>query len=248
MLLTLAMFTACSQDQEQHPEATNVPVTTQPIPVSLQSGYTLPALLEQSVQILQPDTLATLLTQKWYAEFAVFDAAQPDQSFSLSTCHDYLLQQARQLNTRQENENTAFMEITVMCAATDKILHAQPAKVSFVKDIPFDEHLPNKVPAVLAMILSASERDRILSDNRIQTWSQVMPLTGYERLGAYHATYKTEGGIQELELVARGDFNQDSFEDLMITSRDYVTEGSYSAIRLFMLTRKTHDGPIQLIQ
>lgn len=248
IILSLAMFTACSQEQEQRPSSTNKSQMTQPIPVSIHSGYTLPALLEQSVQVVQLETLADVLTQKWYAEFSVFDTAQPDQTFSLSTCQNYLPQQAKQLNTRQENENTAFMEITVMCAATDKILHAQPAKVSFVKDLPFDESLPNKAPVAVAMILSSNERDKILSDNNNKTWSQAAHIIGYENLGAYHAVYKAEGGIQELELVARGDFNRDGFEDLMLTSRDYVTEGNYSAIRLFILTRTILDGPIQLVQ
>ena len=73
--------------------------------------------------------------------------------------------------------------------------------------------------------------------------------TRVELLGPFQASYHHhEGGTQELALVAKGDFNGDGIEDMLITSRDSVEGGSYRAIRLFLLTRISASSAITVLR
>ena len=93
-------------------------------------------------------------------------------------------------------------------------------------------------------MISESEQARLNKDKSIKYWKDVNKIIKVDELGPFHANYQHSGGIQELELVAKGDFDGDQIEDMLLTSRDSVKEGSYSAIRLFMITRTSEASAV----
>jgi len=139
------------------------------------------------------------------------------------------------------------MELVVMCQATRHIVNGKASAQTFLKNFVFDKTLPDKLPKKIAMVTSVTEYARLFNDNNIKYWSQVIKITKIDKKDAGHALYHNVGGSQELELVAKGDFNGDNIEDILLTSRDSVEGGSYSAIRLFMFTKLSNDGDIILL-
>jgi hypothetical protein len=217
------------------------------IPVSWYSGYKLPELLAESASIASHSDVGSLLNKTWYAAFQLTDPTEPQTVLSLSSCADYFKHATQPLHTVQERDNAAFMEVVVMCNATKFIAKAIPAKQSFLSNLVFDATLPEKLPAQFAMVISVSERDMQLHDKSLKYWSQVNKITAVETNSPIQVTYRHDGGAQEVELVAKGDFNADGVEDVMLTSRDSVEDGSYSAIRLFTLTKLANDGDIKIL-
>ena len=48
--------------------------------------------------------------------------------------------------------------------------------------------------------------------------------------------------------VARGDFDGDGVEDMLLSSSDAARGGSYRAVRMFVLTRRQPDGKVELVR
>lgn len=221
---------------------------SQPAAVTISSGYVLPTLLAEPMAKVDATMLPDLLKRKWYAEFNVYEESQPKTTFTLSNCEQYLSHSKQKLWTVVEKENAPFMELAVMCRATQAMLAAKKVEKSFLQDIQFDPTLPDKLPAKFAMVISLAEQQRLAADTSKKLWRDVLKITKTEITGEKHAKYSHDGGMQELEQVARGDFNGDGIEDMLITSRDSVEGGSYSAIRLFMVTKKSEAGAVELIE
>ena len=61
------------------------------------------------------------------------------------------------------------------------------------------------------------------------------------------ATYADETARQHLVLLARGDFDGDGFEDLLLLSEGQLPEGSYEATRLFLVTQTAAEAQLTLL-
>ena len=212
------------------------------------SGYKMSDFLEQGFEIKSLKDIEFMMRYKWYDKFLVDHPKKTGTSISLSSCQEYLDLNAKQLFTVKESENAPFMAISAMCQATKAILEAVPAKDSFLGVLAFDEDLPNKFPARIAVVISESESAKLFNDKTIKYWSQINKISSVEKITPYHAVYKHDGGSQEIELVAKGDFNGDAIEDMLITSRDSVEGGSYSALRLMLITKPSSNSEYVFIQ
>ncbi len=241
--LGLSLLFSCSDEKgiQQTAKATS-------LSVRWHSGYKMSDLLAQTVKISNIDDIKVLLDKKWYAEFSVISPASPDKIITLSTCRSYLDNNDKQLNTVRERDNAAFMEIAAMCEATEFIANGKSSKQTFLASLLFDSQLPDKLPAQLALVISEAESTKLLNIKKIKYWSHINKITNIANHNINHATYTHDGGSQELELVAKGDFNGDGIEDMLLTSRDSVEGGTYSATRLFMFTKLSKDAAIKLLE
>lgn len=241
--LGLSLLFSCSDEKgiQQAAKATS-------LSVSWYSGYKMPDLLVQSVKITNIDDIKALLAKKWYAEFPAISLVSPDKIITLSSCRTYLDNSGKQLNTVRERDNAAFMEITAMCVATEFIVNGKLSKQTFLSGLLFDNKLPDKLPAQLALVISEAESAKLLNNKKIKYWSHINKITSVSKNSINHATYTHDSGSQELELVAKGDFNADGIEDMLLTSRDSVEGGTYSATRLFVLTKLSKDVAIELLE
>lgn len=221
--------------------------------VSWYSGYTMPTLLAKPIQPASTSDLTEINRRNWYSEAEViFDEINPKEKFTLSSCNDYLARSVRshlRLRTVKPSDNGPFMDIALMCRATQLMQTAKKAERSFLEAIHFDENLPKLLPKAIAMVISGSEWARIDADKPIKSWNDVNPIIKVEKLGPFQARYHDDsGGRQELALVAKGDFDGDGTEDMLITSDDHVEGGSYFAIRLFLLTRSSLSSAITVLR
>lgn len=129
-----------------------------------------------------------------------------------------------------------------MCKAAKDIVGSTESTSSFLNDLELNKELPTKLPKQLAMVISTTESEKIFSNPKFVTWGDVNKMTDIDVGNQYNATYNHTGAKQEIELIARADFDSDGIEDVLISSRDSVENGSYSALRIFLITRKRQDG------
>lgn len=245
-LLVGVATTACNKKTEQ--TNSTQPKQTEPS-VPWYGGDRIRKWAEP-VQLTSVKDFAKVIKLKWDAEFQVYTEEAPDKVITLSSCEDYLTRATVRLWTVKDYENGVFMNRAMMCRATQIMLTGTKPEKTYLQGLQFDKSLPGKLPVNLAMVTVISERSeiaRIKGDKSLKLWRDVENITKVEVLGPWHAIYHDEGGMQELELVAKGDFNGDKIEDMLITSRDSVVGGSHKAVRLFLITKLSETGEVVLL-
>lgn len=177
-------------------------------------------------------------------------AAGDTPPITLGSCQDYLDVADRQVRPYHapSPDHAIFQARALDCQARVLALAARPAAVSHLRTLAFDETLPDQLPWQVAMILSGAEADRIAAERPRATWREALfaPLAGFSSCGAYCVSYS--GEAQTVSLVARGDFDGDGVEDMLLWSHEAAVGGSYRATRMFLLTRRTPEGQVELIR
>lgn len=235
--------------------ATNSTRQTARYPVEWFPGFALNHLLAQSPKLESTADIKKALSAPWYSPFHVHPTAShgQNQSLVLASCTEYLTSSS-ELRPDQPASWMPFMITAKTCQAARLILSAKPSKRSYVRKLAFQSQLPDVFPAGVALAISPSaveQRERAIAMNA--RWSDVARHISYEPCktlsekvcGIYH---DNSGGTQRITLVARGDFNGDGVEDLLVSSRDSVSNGSYATYRMFVLTRLNPHGKIKMIR
>ena len=202
---------------------------------------------------LARDGLEQLLSRPWPDAIDVqVEAAHGGRTpLALESCSDYL--DVAELRPRPLAGGTTlviFQARALDCQAMTLVLAAQPAAISHLRPFAFDEGLPDRLPWQVAMIISSSEAEQIAIERPHATWRQALfgPLTEFSPCGTQCARYGDPDNEQALSLVARGDFDGDSIEDILLASSDAAKGGSYRAVRMFLLTRRQPEGKVELIR
>ncbi|NLG60469.1 MAG: hypothetical protein GX538_09975, partial [Gammaproteobacteria bacterium] len=194
-----------------------------------------------------------LLAEPWLEPVEVRTGAadRGGEPITLQSCSNYLkVADLRVRPVAGGNVGEIFQARALECHAAALTLAAQPAVVSHVRPLAFNEDLPDQLPWQVAMIVSGAETARIAHERPLATWSQALlePITGFSPCGQYCGTYRDLSQEQTVRLLARGDFDGDGIEDVLVSSWDVALGGSYRATRVLLLTRREPDGKIEMLR
>ncbi len=197
--------------------------------------------------------LAERLSLPWLDGIEVHGtAADADESpITLDSCRDYLEVEDRKVRPLEAGMTALIFQARALdCQAMVLALAARPAAVSHLRTLAFDETLPDALPWEVAMIVSGAEADRIAAERPRATWREALfgPLTEFSSCGTHCGRYGDPADEQSVMLVARGDFDGDGIEDMLLGSSDAAKGGSYRAVRTFLLTRREPGGRVELIR
>lgn len=195
-----------------------------------------------------------LLSEPWPDAIEVrSQSADTDQPpVLLASCRDYL--DVADLEVRPFAGGGGMFAIfqahALECQALALTRDARPAAVSHLRTLAFDETLPDHVPWQVAMIVSSAEAGRIAAARPRASWRQVLfdPLTEVSSCGPHCGHYGDPVQEQWVSLVARGDFDGDGIEDLLLRSSDAAKGGSYRAVRMLLVTRREPGGRVEVIR
>jgi hypothetical protein len=204
------------------------------LPVSWDTGFTLPDQLASPIELNKLDDLEQLIDAPWYAEIAMSHTKKGESVFT--SCRDYFEQAIDTTRTTKENEMGPYLELKVMCEATRLLLSAKKSKWSYLPDLVLSGDLPNLLPKSVALQTSLEESKRNAKNSELTYWADITPITKYEFQSTTKSTYYHNGGYQELEIVGRGDTNSDLIEDIIVVVRDYLEGGNYMNIQLLVLS------------
>lgn len=188
------------------------------------------------------------LEQRLHAHFAE-GAAHPA---GVSNCGQLLDQrghasQAGSSDRQRQAERSTMAD----CLVLQELWSAKPARASYLHDLPWDARVLPLLPPQLAITVSAeSERAAGAAAGFGQTWRDFDPSAAAAAgaRGPDEIVVTGKGFVERLILWGRGDFNGDGLEDLLVQSFDTLTEGTYRNTRLFVLTRRTADGPLSVVR
>lgn len=190
------------------------------------------------------EVLAAQLNAPW--SFYVEVNAPENKSQAIDSCRSYFAVDD-QWEPIKPHEYTVYRAVGLSCLAVQQALSMRDSDKSFVRDLVFDKTLANKLPGEVALVISSEERKRLDKNPDIQFWSDVEKILSVEQLDTDVYHYKTEGVNHHLKRLALGDVNDDGIEDLLIRDDVTLDEGSYSASRLFVLTKRSAQGKIEVL-
>lgn len=136
-----------------------------------------------------------------------------------------------------------------ICHALQALQQAVPAQRSFLPGPPFTEHIADVLPPEAGLIISEDDRRRLTdAKSKGLSLAEADPIHRIRiQTGEKVLIEGPDWGIR-LEFYARGDFNGDGVEDLLVKTTGWLTEGSYQVIRLLLLTQLTEKGILKLIR
>lgn len=205
------------------------------IPVSWDTGFSMLSLLDsQDVTLNSVDDLEKLVDATWYAEVDVINTKVGKAA--LGSCHDYFTKVKGTPRTANENEMSAYLELKIMCEATRLLMNAKDSKETFLPRNVLGETMPKLWPKAMALRISTEESRRDMENTELMSMNDVTPIVKYESHSKSKAAYFNKGGYQEVEIIGRGDANNDGVEDIFLVVRDHVEGGDYFNMRLFILS------------
>jgi hypothetical protein len=132
---------------------------------------------------------------------------------------------------------------TLRCMTLLLLQRAQPAKVSFVRDLAWDQSLLQVLPAAVATAFN-EKREQEVSEatSKGQSLAQFDRKAKVNPSPEEHTAEIIEGDGQKMIVVhaeAWGDFNGDGVDDVALSVVNGATKGTYSYVRLLTLSRGT---------
>jgi hypothetical protein len=135
------------------------------------------------------------------------------------------------------------------CYALRALQQAVPAQHTYLSDFHLNEQAVNYLPPDLGLIISRDDVEKARSANaKGLSWRTVTPPSKVTVENNDTILVEGDGWHVRVKVMARGDFNRDGIEDLLVKTRGWLSEGSYEAVRLLLLTRTQAGGRLSLVQ
>lgn len=195
---------------------------------------------------INTDILAAQLDSPWSFSIRITSPGN-NIAKTINSCADYLSADAA-AEPIKANEYSAYQAAGISCVALKQALSMQSSRKSFVRDLKFDRTLAEKLPHEVALVISTEEKKRIDLNPAIRFWSDVESVEAVQQLATDIYNFKTKGATHTIKRLALGDINGDGIEDLMIRDDMTLDEGSYSASRLFLITRDSEDQELRILK
>jgi len=216
-------------------------------PVQWFPGFAMTGLLlKENPPVHNQQDIKALLDKPWYMPFELINL-QTKKVFSADRCSQ-VLPTITQLETDKPYEFPPFIYLTAMCTAAESISKARPAQYSFLSSFKLDADFPLHAPKNLALVISVSEWKKISKNTKIVSWADVETVKFISKKDKYQAKYDLNNAYQNVSLIARGDFNHDNVEDILLYVKAHVVGGSYVSYRLFWLTKTDENSSLTLIR
>ncbi|HEY9051241.1 MAG TPA: hypothetical protein VIQ03_06830 [Gammaproteobacteria bacterium] len=218
------------------------------LPVTVLDGLYLNDLLAEPEKKASLEKLKSALDKDWYIGIVVRFQGDAATQQEIKNCRDYFKLLKDGMEPVHDYEESAFNEFGLMCMAARDTVNARSAETTYLKSFELNQGTPGALPKQFAMHISMAEYKKTLEDKTKVYWGDANQITGYEKIIENLVVYIHPGAKQEITIAAKGDFNHDGIEDILMTSRDSVADGSYYVLRMFLLTKKSSSGDFILLK
>ncbi len=200
----------------------------------------LPVAWNPKLQLGTLDSLPARLERPFDAPVRVKHGAE---TATLRNCAAYLKEMGRGFRAANDRDQRRLQLLRADCRALDLLRSARPARRSAIGDAWRD---PRYLPPTLSFLPSAESRHQALAAQyKGLSWKDSEPGVRVTSSGPKQIAMDTGSGVVRLEWYARGDFDGDGVEDVLVRVATYAKQGTYATIRLFLLTR---DSPEQVLR
>jgi hypothetical protein len=168
---------------------------------------------------------------------------------TIRTCTDFLSIAETSFDTENERDWQLLWAQGLRCVALQWLKNAQPATSSLIDDFRLDRHAADKLPPQLALPVAREEVARVRkAAAACRSLKMLEPSTTTTVQSANKITFEAKGWEADVIEYARGDFDGDGFEDLLLRRDGSVKGGSYSRTNVFLLTRTPKDKCLRVVR
>lgn len=170
----------------------------------------------------------------------------------IGTCSALFRADAEGLSVRNALDAVIYRARATDCYAVRATGRARASQRSFVADFAMDPAQARTLPVRLAFAISPDEERRVARIRR--RGGDLGDFIGTARIEPAAVSAPgvriddRSGGTQRMRLLARGDFDGDGTEDLLIATDQHVAGGSYRSFGLFVVTRTAAGAPLKLVR
>jgi hypothetical protein len=135
------------------------------------------------------------------------------------------------------------------CVGLQWLKNVQPAKISLIDDFRLDRHAAERLPPQLALPVAPEEVERAQKAAAVcHSVKTLEPSTQTKIHSNSKIMFEGKGWAAEVSEYARGDFDGDGFEDLLLRRDGGLKGGSYYRANVFILTRTSKDKCLRVVR
>ena len=139
--------------------------------------------------------------------------------------------------------------LLAQCRAIEWLRRARPAERSFLREFVLDEEAIHLLPAMVDISPSCDFlcRQNVANERRI-------PLGKFEPVFRVTVTsneeieIRTLGAETDLSILARGDFNEDGLDDLLLLASTGATEGTWAGAEIYLVSREAPGAVLAVLE
>lgn len=221
------------------------------LPLLAHAAQTFPVAWYGGVFVLDPvDSQQALRAQLSQPLAQVFALDGPDgEAVRIRTCQDLFAADARGLD-RAGGDHVAYRYQALSCYAARAIADAQASTRSSLRDFVLDRASVQQLPASLWLAMSAADRTKVAVagarfGDLVGEASYDVTATATSRQVVVEAA---DGRTQAIAWVARGDFDGDGGEDLLLATHDTDESGGYEGFRLVVVSRPAANAAFRIVK
>ncbi|HAV1335592.1 ATPase [Vibrio parahaemolyticus] len=159
---------------------------------------------------------------------------------SVSNCKDLANASSAGFTAAKAYEYGAFKAFLTQCQTWSEMAKLAASKRSYLSKFKLDNSFPSLAPSALAFVISneSAEKAKTLS-----TWDEADRIQRTQVSSPVRAEYfDATDGFHVITIVAKGDYNADGIEDIVIEKENSVLSGSYSSSHGYVLTRMSEQA------
>lgn len=138
----------------------------------------------------------------------------------------------------------------VRCIAVRAVVNAASPRQSHVASFRLDEKGARALPVELAFQISRDDERKMSliksAGGSLGNYLGSATMKMMEKSEEWRMIVRDANGVQWLSVLAEGDFDHDGIDDLLVSSSNSVTGGSYNDAHLYIVSRLNDGGPMVL--
>ena len=193
-----------------------------------------------------------VLAHKWRYS-GIGKAHQPVGPRRIVSCADYWGADHRLYKTASQSDHFLLADFAATCVALRALKLARPARQSFIAELRLDEAAADALPAMLDIAVNPAERDEIeQAGAKRWSWRQLRASRGAVLISVRRehdsaALFEWTRGKSLVEFLARGDFNGDGIEDLLLHISQWPGYGHGAKVKALLVTRYRRGAVMQVL-
>ncbi len=140
------------------------------------------------------------------------------------------------------------VSLSTVRAALRRLKQAQPAEISYLRDFRLDQDAPDYLPGMVSFLGECAGKCLLVEAN----WRRI-PLSRFGDVGEIEIIdenemiARTDFDETQFRIIARGDFNGDHLDDILIEVGIKWLESRYGGTELFVMTREAPDAVLYVL-
>ncbi|SHO55425.1 hypothetical protein VQ7734_01153 [Vibrio quintilis] len=164
--------------------------------------------------------------------------------FKVNSCESMLIARKNNYDLIDIPSSGPYNAMYIKCQAINLVINKiKKSEISHIHDYILDENSVTYLPKQIALITSSSRYKSLMADQKLKTINDVNHIINIKQLNNNTISFSNDNASrQKISILAKGDFNHDAIEDIMLSVSNSVIGGSYTSYYLYILTKTEKDG------